>query len=1129
MDKHEKSDKLILAAEKGDFSTVETLLKENEYGPSIVDMQNSSGVTALTEASRKGHLEIVETLLKEGANPNKKIKHGNSALSLAVQENHVNILQTLLKAKANPNIEKDNGMTPLMIAAKNNNLEIIKVLLNVFTKANPNIQSKTAGATALMFASSEGNFDIVETLLNSNPGADPNIQKTKSKETALHMASKFGHLDVIAALLDADANPLLYNEKGQLAYDVCSVKNKEKCQKLLKLAVDQKRNTMENLKYIKQTSMKQKSMELITAVSNEQLDVVKMLLQDKTVNVNFQDENGLTALYWASENGFFDIVQVLLSAGANPNIRTNQGNTALMAASSMDYIDVIQSLLQAGVDSNLTNNDGDTALMEAAKYDSLQSIQALLDANLTEKTNPNIQNKEGITALMYAAKKGYLKIIEALLKADVNTMLYDNKGRAAYSFCEGENRVECRKMLQKGISNQLNKMETQFKNCKQNVWFQEKCTKCADIPRDLLDKIAIQLGIPTDIKFKDELCLAVTTKIANLYNERPNSLIIALTYPKKGPDEKYTNWRWKTISPRPKTILDLTAALQKDDGIGNFEIWKNFLVDPYNDAPVNEYMYVTIDNFAAYNGIVAEDDSFTVGKDLIETSMLTAKGWKDLVKEKTKDLAKVSFDSYKVPVVDKDGTLILQLASKDGKTENTTKDGKEENVQRFDKLQKIGSGYNANVYCCAVLNNTSQNNQENVKLVVKLPKNFASAPAIYGEWLVHQDLLKINFPVVPIVATDQDLTVLFRPWRDTNQFGNSIVHTKTGFSSRQRLELDKIWRKANEYALITHIPLDLTLENLWWDEQQKQWLLVDTGPRLDDNDSNQFGYTLSPSTIDEILSIKPLKLVYLSPGYDQLLLRYLGNPYGFKVLWPNPSNVVQYKEEKEKIQAHLQKSVLKSKTKEDIDTTLLLLQAFPITKEIMRHAQSSVKLAEAICARFEICIDDNKDDDKEKDGNAAGDVQDKKNRVSLQEMKKMQDDVNTIRTLRNDTTEFHQKLASHQKAVISNYTSSSYDSMNKCLRESRHSLNKCASEQKIVLLDEILSQPDAPALTAPIVVYRAINPSTNKMAAGIQRSLQALKPGDYWEDRGFVSTSVQHPPNTFTGKSCCIFQIYLPK
>jgi len=60
--------------------------------------------------------------------------------------------------------------------------------------------------------------------------------------------------------------------------------------------------------------------------------------------VNASANNGWTALMLASRCGHYNIVRLLLEAGADVNAKDDDGSTALMLASRNGYIDIVRLL-----------------------------------------------------------------------------------------------------------------------------------------------------------------------------------------------------------------------------------------------------------------------------------------------------------------------------------------------------------------------------------------------------------------------------------------------------------------------------------------------------------------------------------------------------------------------------------------------------------------------------------------------------------------------------------------------------------------------------------------------------------------------------------------------------------------
>ena len=103
------------------------------------------------------------------------------------------------------------------------------------------------------------------------------------------------------------------------------------------------------------------------------------------------------------------------------------GYTALTRASSEGYKDIVEALLAAGADTEKADEDGYTALMRAAIKGHIEVAEALLAAGAdTEKAT-----RLGYTALIWAAREGHIKVVKALLAAGADTEKADRQGYTA--------------------------------------------------------------------------------------------------------------------------------------------------------------------------------------------------------------------------------------------------------------------------------------------------------------------------------------------------------------------------------------------------------------------------------------------------------------------------------------------------------------------------------------------------------------------------------------------------------------------------------------------------------------------------------------------------------------------------
>ena len=101
------------------------------------------------------------------------------------------------------------------------------------------------------------------------------------------------------------------------------------------------------------------------AVWDNNILLVEELL-DKGVNPDLVDHFDKSLLMTASEEGFFDIVQLLLDHGANVNIRlVVLGYTALGYACENGHVEIVKLLLSHGAKPNEKYNNGSSPFLRA--------------------------------------------------------------------------------------------------------------------------------------------------------------------------------------------------------------------------------------------------------------------------------------------------------------------------------------------------------------------------------------------------------------------------------------------------------------------------------------------------------------------------------------------------------------------------------------------------------------------------------------------------------------------------------------------------------------------------------------------------------------------------------------------
>lgn len=154
--------------------------------------------------------------------------------------------------------------------------------------------------------------------------------------------------------------------------------------------------------------------EFLDAVRDGNLEKVKVLLKTK-VNLNATDSREMTPLLLSSADNNLDMVKVLVEGGADVNRKHKEtGKTPLIYAAANGHVDILRYLLsRPGIIVNAKDKEGKTALIHAVFYARKDAISILLD----NKANPNARTNVDESALGFALKGGRPEIVNLLKQA----------------------------------------------------------------------------------------------------------------------------------------------------------------------------------------------------------------------------------------------------------------------------------------------------------------------------------------------------------------------------------------------------------------------------------------------------------------------------------------------------------------------------------------------------------------------------------------------------------------------------------------------------------------------------------------------------------------------------------------
>ena len=229
-------------------------------------------------------------------------------------------------------------------------------------------------------------------------GSDVNLSNTLGW-TLLFMATRLDNLELVELLLNrgADANAFstswsfFHKGSGYIAVPVGT------------------------------TPLMVASSNSLTVASHNHKVAFARLLLGAGADVNASNDDGQTALIYASTSAQTDLLRLLLDAGANVDDATvRSGTTPLTWAAMVGEVEPLRLLLDAGADVNTPTSHGVTPLSSAAANGKVEAVRLLLREGAN---NIGFGREEGQDALIQAIRSDHIPIVDTLLAigADVNT------------------------------------------------------------------------------------------------------------------------------------------------------------------------------------------------------------------------------------------------------------------------------------------------------------------------------------------------------------------------------------------------------------------------------------------------------------------------------------------------------------------------------------------------------------------------------------------------------------------------------------------------------------------------------------------------------------------------------------
>jgi ankyrin repeat protein len=272
------------------------------------------------------------------------------------------------------------------------------------------------------------------------------LYNKKNKIALFLIENDFSFNDEVCSFLFGDHSPI----KDSSWFNKNFIKYPNNYRKIIDNISNNDDTNFENIIITEKEAFKDhKTTMLIKATQHNDINLMKLLIETKHVNVNTVDDLNRSALFYAMKNGSLDAFKLLIDNGAAFNnasssflfgdhnilFKASYGNKkfleqnyelifkTLSEDSHTNFKNIVVIEKRASKDDHKTN-----LLIKATQANNIGLMNLFIEKNIDVNARDDLHH----TALFYAIEKGSLEAVKVLLNKDATIFVLDNDGTTIY-------------------------------------------------------------------------------------------------------------------------------------------------------------------------------------------------------------------------------------------------------------------------------------------------------------------------------------------------------------------------------------------------------------------------------------------------------------------------------------------------------------------------------------------------------------------------------------------------------------------------------------------------------------------------------------------------------------------------